>query len=587
MTFIPLLGYYLLRPKTEPSDCASGASPASRRFTTASAARHRNRWKVLLASLVFLAFGGVRHVAARSSSSSRRTCRICLRRRLAAGGCARLPLPKAPRARRRRSFAQVAQEYGEPDRDGTAILVTTFVGGGGPRFWFSVSPELQQLNYAQLIIQVKDKHDTGHLTDALQEALSATCPGARIDVRQLETGKPVGMPVQIRISGEDMDVLRAHADRVKQVFRASPLARRVRDDWGEENVRGEACRSIPIARTSPASQISTWRPRPLRESTAIKSERCAKATSRSRSSRGCAWRRDRSSPISGTCTSTRVPEHRRFRCVRSRDVAYTMETEKLRRRNQFRTITVAAFPKAGVLPSEVLGTAMPRSASDPSRASARLQDGDRRRGEGAAEGLQRAGAWCWHLDRDDLPGAGRPVPQRDQAVHRVRGDPVRHGRRGSALWIMGAPFGFMAFLGVVSLVGVIVSHIIVLFDFIEEKHAEGEPLERGAARRRNHAAAPGTHHRRRHRDRALPARIARRTAVGAAMLRANRRSDGGDIHYASARAGDLRDLRARPEAGQMGARESGRNTHYDYRTIRAGGTASTSARVIERKLCLH
>src|SRR5262249_52577163 len=45
-----------------------------------------------------------------------------------------------------------------------------------------------------------------------------------------------------------------------------------------------------------------------------------------------------------------------------------------------------------------------------------------------------------------------------------------------ALWIMGAPFGFTAFLGIVSLVGVIVSHIIVLFDFIEEMHARGEPL---------------------------------------------------------------------------------------------------------------
>jgi multidrug efflux pump subunit AcrB len=45
------------------------------------------------------------------------------------------------------------------------------------------------------------------------------------------------------------------------------------------------------------------------------------------------------------------------------------------------------------------------------------------------------------------------------------------------LWAMGSPFGFMGFLGVVSLVGVIVSHIIVLFDFIEEKHSEGEPFE--------------------------------------------------------------------------------------------------------------
>jgi len=45
------------------------------------------------------------------------------------------------------------------------------------------------------------------------------------------------------------------------------------------------------------------------------------------------------------------------------------------------------------------------------------------------------------------------------------------------LWAMGAPFGFMAFLGIVSLVGVIVSHVIVLFDFIEEARERGESLE--------------------------------------------------------------------------------------------------------------
>jgi multidrug efflux pump subunit AcrB len=56
---------------------------------------------------------------------------------------------------------------------------------------------------------------------------------------------------------------------------------------------------------------------------------------------------------------------------------------------------------------------------------------------------------------------------------------VPYGVAGAlvALWIMDTPFGFMAFLGVISLVGLIVSHIIVLFDFIEEKHAEGEPLK--------------------------------------------------------------------------------------------------------------
>jgi multidrug efflux pump subunit AcrB len=46
-----------------------------------------------------------------------------------------------------------------------------------------------------------------------------------------------------------------------------------------------------------------------------------------------------------------------------------------------------------------------------------------------------------------------------------------------ALSIMHTPFGFMAFLGIASLIGVIVSHVIVLFDFIEEMHEKGEPLE--------------------------------------------------------------------------------------------------------------
>jgi multidrug efflux pump len=42
---------------------------------------------------------------------------------------------------------------------------------------------------------------------------------------------------------------------------------------------------------------------------------------------------------------------------------------------------------------------------------------------------------------------------------------------------MGAPFGFTGFLGVASFIGVIASHLIVLFGFIEEKHVEGEALE--------------------------------------------------------------------------------------------------------------
>ena len=50
--------------------------------------------------------------------------------------------------------------------------ITTFVGGGGPRFWFSASPEQQQQNYSQVLIQLTNKEATPELVKPLQAALS-------------------------------------------------------------------------------------------------------------------------------------------------------------------------------------------------------------------------------------------------------------------------------------------------------------------------------------------------------------------------------------------------------------------------------
>ena len=115
-----------------------------------------------------------------------------------------------------------------------------------------------------------------------------------------------------------------------------------------------------------------------------------------------------------------------------------------------------------------------------------------------------------------------------------------------------SPFGFMAFLGVASLIGVIVSHVIVLFDFIEEAHERGEPLreallDAGIMRLRPVLITVGATV-----FGLVPLALARRTAVGAALLRADRRADRRHVRHAAARAGALRDLRARPEDREVG-----------------------------------
>ncbi len=122
----------------------------------------------------------------------------------------------------------------------------------------------------------------------------------------------------------------------------------------------------------------------------------------------------------------------------------------------------------------------------------------------------------------------------------------------AGLWVMGSPFGFMGFLGIASLVGVIVSHVIVLFDFIEEAREKGEALEEalldaGIQRLRPvlitvgaTVFAPG------------PAGAARRAAVGAALLRPDRRPRDRDRDHADAGAGVLRDHGEGPQARALG-----------------------------------
>src|SRR6201997_3726623 len=136
----------------------------------------------------------------------------------------------------------VAEEYGKSHAEhghpkDVLQSMTTFVGGGGPRFWSSATPEDRQTNYAQVILRTKDNHDTTPLLALLQPELDRQIPGAIIDTRSLETGKPVGIPVQVRISGEDLPRLRAEAEQLKQIFRDIPIAARVRDDWGDPSAR--------------------------------------------------------------------------------------------------------------------------------------------------------------------------------------------------------------------------------------------------------------------------------------------------------------------------------------------------------------
>src|SRR5262252_6676566 len=46
--------------------------------------------------------------------------------------------------------------------------LSSFVGGGAPRFWYSLSPEPPHTNYAQIVLLFQDKHQTHRLLPYIQ-----------------------------------------------------------------------------------------------------------------------------------------------------------------------------------------------------------------------------------------------------------------------------------------------------------------------------------------------------------------------------------------------------------------------------------
>jgi multidrug efflux pump subunit AcrB len=480
MTFIPLLGYYLLRAaKHEPDLHERRTTGFGKLYSRVAGLAINQRWLVLTASavLLFAAFGyagRLKQAFFPKDYSYLSYVDVWLPEDAPIGETAETA--RAADEVIRSTLDEWSKAHHAELHDKSALKsITTFIGGGSPRFWFSVTPEVQQANYAQLLVEATDKHITNRIIEPLQRALSSQIPGARIDVRQLENGKPVGIPVAFRIQGDDIVTLRDAAERAKNVLRASPLAERVRDSWGADsfsvklaiepdraNLAGVT--NLDVA-TSAASSFSGRVVGQLREH-----DRLIPIVSRLRSAERAQLSDVENLYVRSSQNGSRVP----LRQISQ--TSYAMTTEKIVRRDHYRTITVSAFPIAGTLPSQVVGSVRAQMAS----LAATLPPGYRLTIAGEEEEQVKGFASLAIVLAISIAAIYLAlVIQLKSAVKPLivfAAIPYGVGGALVCLALMGSPFGFMAFLGIISLIGVIVSHVIVLFDFIEERHEAGEPL---------------------------------------------------------------------------------------------------------------
>lgn len=102
------------------------------------------------------------------------------------------------------------------------------LGRGNPQIFYNVSQHESATTYAEVFVSLKawEPGRSDQVLDALRQDFSRF-PGARISVVTFENGPPIDAPIAVRITGQNLEALKALAARAEAVLKATPGTRDV------------------------------------------------------------------------------------------------------------------------------------------------------------------------------------------------------------------------------------------------------------------------------------------------------------------------------------------------------------------------
>ncbi|MDM0003407.1 efflux RND transporter permease subunit [Variovorax sp. J22G73] len=355
--------------------------------------------------------------------------------------------------------------------------VSTWIGSGVPRFYLPLDQVFPQTNVSQLIVLSKDLKVRETLRLKLPQLLAQEFPEVRGRVKLLPNGPPVAYPVQFRVIGPDPALLRGHADEVKAVLRDNANMRGVNDNWNE---------SVKVIRL----EIDQAKARAL----GVTSQAIAQASKTMFSGTTVGQYRENDQLID--IVLRQAPDERQAisdignayiptssgRSIPLTQIAkpvFTWEPGVMWRENRDYAITVQGDVIEGLQGATVTTQLLPKLREVEAGWAAAGQGGYRIEVAGAAEESSKGSASIV---------AGVPIMlflvftllmlqlhsfSRSLLVF-ITG-PMGIAGVAGALLLLNRPFGFVALLGVIALMGMIQRNAVILIDQIELDRAAGVP----------------------------------------------------------------------------------------------------------------
>jgi multidrug efflux pump len=351
--------------------------------------------------------------------------------------------------------------------------VSTWLGSCVPRFYLPLDQIFPQTNVSQMIVLSKNLKARERIRLQLPTLLATEFPEIRGRAKLLPNGPPVQYPVQFRVVGEDPTQLRLLADGVKAEIRKSPNTRGVNDNWNESvkvlrlevdqtKARALGVTSQSIAQASRAivtgSTVGTFRDgdklidivlrQPLSERDAIT---------------------DIGNAYLPTATGRSIPLTQIAKPI------FVWEPGVMWRENRDYAITVNSDIVEGMQGATVSNEVLPALR----KLEAAWPQGYRIEVAGAVEEASKG---------QTAIVAGVPIMlfitftllmlqlhSFSRAVLVFLTGPLGIAGVAGALLLLGRPFGFVAQLGVIALMGMIQRNSVILIDQIEQDRAAGIP----------------------------------------------------------------------------------------------------------------
>lgn len=338
-----------------------------------------------------------------------------------------------------------------------------YVGEGGPRFFLSFAPEQNNDNYAYVLINTNTYNDVLRLIPKVKDFLRESIPATNCSVRQLESASTVGYPIQVRIAGEDVSKLYELSSQIKSVFAQTKGLEAINDDWGTKIKKLVIDVSQPKAkRLGISSENISYSVAAALDGLEIteyrREEDVIPIILRSDQNKEKMLEDIDSFTVYSSGMGTNVP------LSQVASTKLTWEPSKIFRRDRLRTVTVRADIKEGYLASSILESLKPKIQ----KAANKWPLGYTYEIGGEAEESADANEDIM----ENLPLAVfiillLMVMQFNSFRHTfIILTTVVMALIGVTwgLLLTNSAFGFMAFLGVISLAGIVINDAIVLLD---------------------------------------------------------------------------------------------------------------------------